>query len=296
MTRESLRRGAWALAPFVIVGLLYAVLTLYGRWTHQRDLPDDYEREEIGRFEVYYPPEARGQVERIVAGGERFLETAGEEYGELLGGVEPPSGTIRLTLFRNDEEFERFASGALDEDLSHNGGYYEATRNEIALVMSAVDDVDQMGIRHELAHMLLARGGGQWGSSVPPWLTEGLATWLETTDVEARALGARVQQWVKMVVVVTSTPPVQAVVGVDSDAFSREGNHVAYAYSALLVHFLVRRSARAFWAYTRAARSGEAKGASGVTDFFGDLDALDADWQPWVREARHGFAAALRTP
>ncbi len=277
-----------AIAAAVIVGVIKL-----SDYEHANNLPDGYERMERGRFEVHYPRGLRGEASRVVDAAEVFIELAVESMSPLLGDLTPPTGPFRLTLFADRADFERFASATLDDDMSHNGGYFDTMTLEIVLVMSEVESETGMGIRHEVAHMLVGRGGGRYGTKMPAWLHEGLATYLETADPKRPGDPARVAQWVRMVSAVNAPPTVAEIVGANRRAFSGEGNDVYYAYSNLLVHFLMRRSADRFWRFARAAREGRDLDLDGLLKHFGPHDLLEAAWTGAMEAARTQYATEL---
>ena len=281
------RRALWAIAPIAVIALTIGALRVGGALMHQADLPDNFSTRSQGNFEVFYPEERGDDADQIVRDGAAFLRAAPSAWGDRLGGLEPPPGKVRLTLFRDGAELTRFASDTLKEDLSQNGGYFDTATLEIALVLSKRRDDNSLGIHHELAHMLIQRGGGRFGSKMPPWLSEGLAVWMETANPAKPDGPAPVSMWVKMVCVATGTPTLNQLTATDSGAFTSSGNEVAYAYSNLLVHFLLEQRASDFWVYARRTRSDEPANSDAL------LRGLEDDWQAWVEKRRAGFALAL---
>ena len=166
------------------------ILDYYVTANHLADLPPGYVTKETDRFQAFFAPETQSQADRMLEAGERFIDSFSSGYSEAFGGLEPPNSRIRLTLFRNHDEFRQFARKSLQVDLSNNGGYCDAANQEIVLVMSSVErdlgkligpsfnlrfptneEADVMAMRHELVHYLMERGG-DFGSRAAPWLSE----------------------------------------------------------------------------------------------------------------------------
>lgn len=275
------------MAPIAVIALTIGALRVGGALLHQADLPHNFATRSQDNFEVFYPEERGDDADQIVRDGVAFLRAAPRAWGDRLGGLDPPPGKVRLTLFRDGTELTQFASDTLKEDLSQNGGYFDTATLEIALVLSKRRDDNYLGIHHELAHMLIQRGGGRFGSKMPPWLSEGLAVWMETADPAKPDGPAPVSMWVQMVCVATGTPSLSRLTATNSGAFTASGNEVAYAYSNLAVHFLLELRAPEFWATARRTRSDE----PGNPDEL--LRGLEDDWQAWVERARVKFALTL---
>ncbi len=293
MPRGRLALVAWGLAPVVIIAAVLLGVKKLAQLEHTGNLPDGYERLELGRFEVHYAMGHEGDARQVAGAAEVFIERAVAAWSPLLGDLEPPGGSFRLTLFAGRADFERFASATLSDDLSHNGGYFDTATLEIVLVMSEIEDQNAMGIRHEVAHMLIGRGGGRFGTRMPAWLNEGLATYLETADVDRPERPAPVAEWVRLVAAVSAPPRVEDIVSAERAAFSAAGNEVYYAYSNLLVHFLMRRSAARFWRFAKAARDGRGLDFQGLLKHFGPSDTLEAAWTGAMEAARAQYAIEL---
>ena len=118
---------------------LFKFLDYYVTANHLAELPEGYVTKETKRFQAFFAPEKSEQADRMLAAGEHFIDHFSSRYGEAFGGLEPPSNRIRLTLFRNHDEFREFARESLQVDLSNNGGYCDAPNQEIVLVMSSVE-------------------------------------------------------------------------------------------------------------------------------------------------------------
>jgi len=222
-------------------------------------------------------------AEATVAEAEAFVGIVRAALEPRLGDLEPPSRRIRLTLFASHEEFAEFTSGTLSEDLSHNGGYFDVRQLEIALVLTD-EGATRLGMRHEVAHLLIARGGGQEAYSMPAWLTEGLATWIESLDSGADPL---VAFWVAdLARRQRASPPIGEILDTTQRSFTESGNDATYAHANLLVHFLIERFGAGFWAYVRDAREGDAQGRRAFERQFGRLTDLEAGWQDYLAQLR----------
>lgn len=295
----------WVL-PVAVTGAMIALVLWQSERDHLAHLPDGYVRTDVGAFELYHPAGMETQATQIAESAQDFIDRVVPAFTPLLGELQPPWQSVRVTLFTTHNEFSTFASQTLAEDLSHSGGYFETGSLQIVLVLSQLSKDNGMGIRHEVAHLLLARGGGRVGTNMPTWLNEGLATWLETADPTDLERPSHVPDWVKLIAMSTEPPPVWSIVTADPQAFSQADNAVHYAYSALLVRFLVGYDPDRFWSWARDAREGRATDLAGFVGAVGPLGDLDAAWtgamqawRPmWARElAEEGERAArIRLP
>ena len=150
-----------------------------------------------------------------------------------------------------------------------------------------------MGIRHELAHLLVGRGGGRFGTAMPVWLNEGLATWLETADPQRPDGPAPVSDWVRLVAAVAPAPTLETLTSATSADFMSTHNEVAYAYSNLLVAFLIEADAEGFWELARAAREGQGGDLDALVARLGPVDKLEAAWARAMSARRARFATTL---
>ncbi|MFT5431541.1 MAG: hypothetical protein ACI9OJ_002238 [Myxococcota bacterium] len=279
--------AASGLAPVLILAAVWLLLSRMSQWSTSPGVPDGYERFDAERFTVYCAPENRKAAKALVDEAGQFAMRTAEAFSPLLGDLTPPDDPIQVTLFGNQKDFATFASSALSEDLSQNGGYFDVVNLEIAVVMTDSAGT-RLGIRHEVAHLLLARDGGRRGSTLPPWLNEGLATYLEVADPNAPNDPPDIAQWVAKIAAQTPTaPPIPTITESVQDAFIEAGNEVAYAHANLLVHFLIARDADRFWRFARQSRDGA---ADTFAETFGSPDQLAAPWEHFVRSA--GTSAA----
>ncbi len=292
---KTAQRILMAVLPLAIaVGTLVAVKKL-ADMEHRKHLPEGYVMHEVDGFEVYHPPGLKDTAARVAESASEFARGAATAWGRRLGGLEPPSEPVRLTLFPDHAHFQRFASSSLSEDVSHNGGFFDAATLEIALVVADLEagGAEDMGIRHEVAHLLIGRGGGRFGTRMPVWLNEGLATWLETASFSSPDGPAPVARWVRMVAAVEPPLSLKRLTAASPASFQSRGNEVYYAYANLLVHFLVDRVPDRFWAFAKAARDGESADYDALVEAFGPAGKLEDAWQNAMERARNRWAVEL---
>jgi hypothetical protein len=301
----QLKRTMIALAILGAGFGLYTFLDAYLTSTHLAELPPDYTNTESASFQVFYAPETEQQARRMMKAGEVFLKEFPRRYGDDFGGLEPPTSRIRLTLFRDHEDFTRFARKSLQVDLSNNGGYCDSANQEIVLVLSSLkrdlaslsdeslklrlpsqEEADVMAIRHELVHYLMERGGGDFGSRAAPWLSEGLACLFEMPD-PGDGSPPDLSEWTKLVLSVSrSIPPISQVVGVGSESYRGGENAFAYTFSNLLVRFLWEEDSENLWSYVRIMRNGtKPSWQSFKTHFYYGL-RLEERWQKAMLDLR----------
>jgi hypothetical protein len=112
------------------------------------------------------------------------LERAYQQYGELFDAwpVEKGRPKIRVVLYRKEGFHEATGIG------HWAGGLFDGTvRVPVEDLQKEKTDLERV-LRHEIAHAFVSASGG---ASVPGWLNEGLAQYLEYENLSARA--ARVQ-------------------------------------------------------------------------------------------------------
>ena len=80
----------------------------------------------------------------------------------------------------------------------------------------------------------------------------------------------------------------------DDVAFRSEDNELAYAYANLLVHFLVERDSGAFFQFARAVRDGLCTDREGFERYFSGVDALEPDFQSFLRDLVSEFDQEYR--
>ena len=129
-------------------------------------------------FELAYDGERR-ELLWSAAQITTVLEAAYQEFGERFGRwpVENGRPRIRVVLYRR--------SGFLDATgIGHwAGGLYDGTIRVPVEELGREQREFERVLRHETVHAFVAEAGGR---SVPGWLNEGLAQWLERRDASDR--------------------------------------------------------------------------------------------------------------
>jgi hypothetical protein len=277
------KTAALIVAPVLALALGIWSLFYLSSWQHSQELPGNYRSFVTRHFEVHYPDGYLDRAVAVVKAAEAFLRDGPRAFASRLGDLTPPERRIRLTLFASHEEFASFAQTTLSEDMSSNGGYFDALRLEIVLVLTA-DNIDSLGIRHEVAHLLVARGGGRFGTKMPRWLNEGLATWLETADLSEPGRSGPIVGWIKLVAAARGkSPTIGEILNFTDNDFRSADNDLAYAYSNLLVHFLVDIDEKPFFQFAKDVREGTYNGRAGLEHYFGAISRLDAMFVEYVR-------------
>ncbi len=145
--------------------------TLLERWRREGQAEEDFWRESSLHFDLAYD----GSRDEILWGSHRILvelERAYTDFGELFGRhpVEEGQPRIAVVLYRR-ESFDAltglgdWAGGAFDGTVRVPVGDLELEEARLSSVL-----------RHELVHAFVRAVGGK---SVPGWLNEGLAQWLD---------------------------------------------------------------------------------------------------------------------
>jgi hypothetical protein len=108
------------------------------------------------------------------------LERAYQQYGELFDvwPVEKDQPKIRIVLYRREGFHEATGIG------HWAGGLFDGTvRVPVEDMQKEKVDLERV-LRHEIAHAFVSAAGG---ATVPGWLNEGLAQYLEYENLSARA-------------------------------------------------------------------------------------------------------------
>jgi tetratricopeptide (TPR) repeat protein len=110
----------------------------------------------------------------------QVLESAYQEFGDLFGRHPVESGRpkIRVVVYRKEGFHEATGIG------HWAGGLYDGTiRVPLENLRGEKAELERV-LRHEIAHAFVAECGGK---SVPGWLNEGLAQWLESGTIAMQA-------------------------------------------------------------------------------------------------------------
>jgi hypothetical protein len=180
--------------------------------------------------------------------------------GAVLRGLfdVPPSipGPLRVVAFASVDDFRRFAPKPIQ-------GYFARSRGGDATIVVRGDlgRVTRAGlIAHELTHAVLARALPRR----PPWLDEGLATYVEAigegSDGETLRLGAPPPH--RLEAARRNPVPVAEVLAARGLLDASQ-----YATSWLLVHYLLAQQRDRFLAYERRLARGEEPAAAWRTEF-----------------------------
>lgn len=157
---------------------------LRDRWRRSADAEEDFASYTSLIFELVYDGQRDDLAQGIPAVMEK-LEVIYLEFGELFGffPVEEGRPKIRVVFYRR-EQFDAVTG------LGHwAGGVFDGT------VRLPVEDLGretrriEVVLRHELLHAFVQEYGGK---SVPGWLNEGLAQYLETSSAGRRATDVNV--------------------------------------------------------------------------------------------------------
>lgn len=114
----------------------------------------------------------------------QMLEAAYQEFGERFARYPVENGRpkIRVVLYKRDGFHEATGIG------HWAGGLYDGTvRVPIENLGRDKMELERV-LRHEIVHAFVAEAGG---SSVPGWLNEGLAQWLESSTLERQSAVVR---------------------------------------------------------------------------------------------------------
>ncbi|RME84556.1 MAG: hypothetical protein D6785_05415, partial [Planctomycetota bacterium] len=260
--------------------LIMLVFSIYGlpkimEWLKFSHLPSGYQKTETRFFRVFYPSSKKEDVLELAKEGEAYLEWFLEDVGKRLGGFEKPKYHINLIFLDSHLDFRKFAVKELEKDLAFNGGYFNPLTGDIALVLGKDPAKNLRGLRHELTHYLLNRGGNMFASGFPAWLSEGLAIYFEKVEPD-------LEPWIYQTVGEENRIlPIAEVLSFSRADFSALGNRKAYAYSALLVYLISQEPK--FWNYLQETRWGRKKTLEDFYSYFGptkeERKTLEQKWE-----------------
>lgn len=145
---------------------------LLERWKREREVEQDFWQESSLHFELSYDGERRD----LLWGSTRLLdelERAYTDLGELFAHYPVESGRAKFRVVL----YERAGFSLLTGLGDWAGGAFDGSAIRIPIGdLSAEESRLQRVFRHELCHAFIREVGGD---SVPGWLNEGLAQWLE---------------------------------------------------------------------------------------------------------------------
>jgi hypothetical protein len=199
--------------------------TLLEHWRREADAEKDFWRESSLHFDLAYD----GSRDEILWGSHRILselESAYSDFGDVFGRhpVEEGAPRIAVVLYRR-ESFDAltglgdWAGGAFDGTVRVPIGDFELEESRLRRIL-----------RHELVHAFVRAVGGR---SVPGWLNEGLAQWLE--DGRERALEAA-----RTDLAGTELFPLERLQGSLASWDDERAISLAYAQSLLLTDHITR--------------------------------------------------------
>ncbi len=157
---------------------------LLERWKRERSLEQDFWNESSLHFELSYD----GQRRDLLWGSTRLLNELEKDYadlGDLFGSFPVENGRAKFRVVL----YERAGFSLLTGLGDWAGGAFDGDAIRIPIGdLSAEESRLKRVFRHELCHAFVREIGGD---SVPGWLNEGLAQWLEHESDLRRSEEAR---------------------------------------------------------------------------------------------------------
>jgi Peptidase MA superfamily/Tetratricopeptide repeat len=226
---------------------------LLDRWRRESSVHGSYLEKPSEHFRILYEGGTQQSIGDRVA---RVLEQEYSRVGKALNSF--PSEPVTVILYTNREfhDITRSPSWA-------TGSYDGRIRVAVGGVVSS-RDLDRV-VTHELVHAFVASAAPR---RVPAWLNEGLATYLEASDV----------RWASDVVRRAS-----AIVPLESlthgfTAFDEQAAHVAYAESAIAAEILCTQLGANVGAFLQNVGNGRSVDDA-LLEFHVQPNAFHAEWR-----------------
>lgn len=229
--------------------------------------PPSFHRHDGGWIRFDYPPDMRQRVQPLIAEADAFKAELVRRFGH------PVLGRVEVRIARSQREMATLAPENAPFPAYASGVAY----SELGLVLLSIEprypnahhDLGEI-FRHELAHVALYDVTG--GRGVPKWFNEGFAV-----HVSGESFATRVQTLWSATLANQLLPLEQLERSFPADPVRTD---VAYAQSADVVRYLVRKQDRdRFAALFARIRAGQAFD-SAVADAYGvEVDVLESQWR-----------------
>lgn len=197
---------------------------------------------------------------------------------------------VTLTLVEGEGAFNAYRDSKTI-GLATNSGFYTFLGNE-AVVRWLGPDITMAVSRHEVTHLAL----GNWLGSIPLWLNEGLAEFVEHLSFR-RSYAAteppedRLREVAQMRAQ-GKLPPLATFLGMNRLDWNRIGDEVTYPYAWSLVHFLMKdqRERALLGDYLNQAAEQRCTPFDHAgylaANYPGGIRALESDWAQWLSRGR----------
>lgn len=237
----------------------------------------------FGPYDLYARPD-NGPARLAGAVLEDFRRAVFEEFGEALG-LRMPTSRFDVIVFSDQEDLVEYAKGHLGSDFARNAGFYIGSWRAMGVVgRGSVAEIVRP-LFHEGTHMLLdtcVEGSGhEWSR----WLNEGLATYLEASDIredgsiECGGVDGSLLREVRIAIASGAFIPLRRLLAAESEDFEGDRNLLFYGQASLLVHYLMEADGAPRGRFLDYLKTERHPGPVSDLEFersFGALEAVEA--------------------
>ena len=211
------------------------------------DLSQHYKTRNAGMKLVLSYPDWAGDSS-VQATLEREAELMYRIFSRLIPKPQRRPVTLNITLFENQT---RYATYRTQEGISsQTGAFYRASEHRIYMPRYASDSQTRAVARHEMTHAMTVAMLG----SLPVWLMEGIAEYMERLQWQLSAARVPVDRWALNQIRQGQTKSLGQLTGMSHQDFYARQRHRNYALASLLVHFLMEHTEGKAWLTQMLAR------------------------------------------
>ncbi|MCE5325972.1 MAG: DUF1570 domain-containing protein [Planctomycetaceae bacterium] len=205
--------------------------------------------------------------------------------------LRPPAGALTWICFSTRADFDRYARMADHSDLWWSRGYYSTRTNRVAIFRcgDAQQGKDLTELAHEAAHQLAYNTGLQKrGVMYPVWISEGIATNLETVLISPSPLTTTNARRAQALRNGRFIPLAELTAWTSVPVENEQATENAYAHIWGLFHFLINRKPAELQKYMAALSlmpAGRRGGMQLQQEFlrsFGPFSVVDAQFRQYV--------------
>ncbi len=211
------------------------------------DLSEQYQSYDSGMaIELTYPDWEGSRS--VQADLEREAELMYRILSQLIPRHQRRPVSLNITLFKNWKAYNAFQ---VKQGIpSSTGAFYRASEHRIYMPYRASEKQTRAIARHEMTHAMTTAMLG----TLPIWLTEGIAEYMERLHWQMSAAKVPVDRWALKKVTQGQVADIATLTGMDHQTFYRVNKSGNYANASLLVHFLMGHDDGKQWLKSTLAR------------------------------------------
>lgn len=250
------------------------------------DLSQQYKTRNAGMKLVLTYPEWGGDT-TVQADLEREAELMYRIFSRLIPKPQRRPVTLNITLFESQARYAAYRSK--QGISSQTGAFYRANEHRIYMPRYASDQMTRAVARHEMTHAMTVAMLG----SLPVWLMEGIAEYMERLQWQLSAARVPVDGWALNQVRYRQNQSLEQLIGMTHQDFYARQRQQNYALASLFVHFLMEGDTGQRWlTQTLAGYARQPCQSFDLKQAFeqrypGGLSAVSAAFDDWLSAREH---------